>query len=124
MATLQAFKFGTVGRALPGVEVKIAEEDSEILLRGPNLFREYWANPEATVETLVDGWLHTGDVGKLDDEGFLSITGRKKDIIITAGGKNLTPVEPRERPAAVAVHLPSDDARRPAALSGRADHPG
>ena len=91
VATLQAFKFGTAGRALPGVEVKIAEEDSEILLRGPNLFREYWANPEATVETLVDGWLHTGDVGSVDDEGFLSITGRKKDIIITAGGKNLTP---------------------------------
>jgi long-chain acyl-CoA synthetase len=91
VATLEDFKFGTVGRAMPGVEVRIAEEDDEILLRGPNIFREYWRNPEATAETLVDGWLHTGDVGQLDDEGYLSITGRKKDIIITAGGKNLTP---------------------------------
>ncbi len=91
VATLDNFKVGTVGRPMPGVEVRIAEEDQEILLRGPNIFREYWRNPEATKEALVDGWLHTGDVGAVDDEGFLSITGRKKDIIITAGGKNLTP---------------------------------
>jgi long-chain acyl-CoA synthetase len=91
VATLDHFKFGTVGMALPGVEVKIADEDGEILLRGPNVFTEYWDNAEATAETLVDGWLHTGDVGELDDEGYLTITGRKKDIIITAGGKNLTP---------------------------------
>jgi long-chain acyl-CoA synthetase len=91
VATLEHFKFGTVGRALPGIEIKIAEEDGEILTRGPNVFKEYWDNPDATAETLVDGWLHTGDVGELDDEGYLRITGRKKDIIITAGGKNLTP---------------------------------
>ena len=91
VGTLDEFKFGTVGKPLPGIEVRIAEEDQEILMRGPNVFKEYWGNPEATAETLVDGWLHTGDLGELDEEGFLKITGRKKDIIITAGGKNLTP---------------------------------
>ncbi|HEY7438010.1 MAG TPA: long-chain fatty acid--CoA ligase, partial [Acidimicrobiia bacterium] len=90
VGTLDHFKFGTVGRALPGVEIKIAE-DGEILCKGPHIFREYWRNPEATEETMTDGWLRTGDLGELDDDGYLKITGRKKDIIITAGGKNLTP---------------------------------
>ena len=85
-------KIGTVGKAVPNCEVKIAEEDGEILLRGTNIFREYWQNPEATAEALTDdGWFRTGDLGEIDDEGFLKITGRKKDIIITAGGKNLAP---------------------------------
>jgi long-chain acyl-CoA synthetase len=90
VSTVENHRFGTVGRALPGVEIKIAD-DGEILIKGPNIFHGYH-NQAATSFGAVDkGWLHTGDLGSLDEDGYLSITGRKKDIIITAGGKNLTP---------------------------------
>jgi long-chain acyl-CoA synthetase len=88
--TPESFRFGSIGKPLPGVEVKIGE-DGEILLRGANIFKGYYKNEEATEETLGDGWLHTGDLGYMDEDGFVYINGRKKDIIITAGGKNITP---------------------------------
>src|SRR4051794_8315267 len=91
-STVADHRLGTVGRALPGAEIRIAD-DGEILLRGPHIFQGYYSGDDTTAFGGVsdDGWLHTGDLGSLDDDGYLTITGRKKDIMITAGGKNLTP---------------------------------
>jgi len=94
--TLEEFRFGSIGKPLPGVEVRIAD-DGEILLRGANIFQGYFKNKQASEETLEGGWLHTGDLGHMDDDGFVYISGRKKDIIITAGGKNITPANLENR---------------------------
>jgi long-chain acyl-CoA synthetase len=89
-STVEHHRFGTVGRALPGVELKIAD-DGEILIKGANIFHGYHNQASTSFGAVENGWLHTGDLGSIDEDGYLSITGRKKDIIITAGGKNLTP---------------------------------
>jgi long-chain acyl-CoA synthetase len=90
ISTIADHRWGTVGRALPDAQVRIAE-DGEILVKGPHIFQGYYKMQDKAFGEIEDGWLHTGDLGAIDDDGYISITGRKKDIIITAGGKNITP---------------------------------
>ncbi|MGW7584053.1 AMP-dependent synthetase/ligase [Kitasatospora sp. NPDC054768] len=89
-------KIGTVGQPVPGSSVRIAE-DGEVFFKGPHVFTGYWNNPKATADTLKDGWIATGDLGSLDSDGYLTITGRKKEIIVTAGGKNVAPAVIEDR---------------------------
>ena len=110
-----AVKLGTVGPVIPPMECRIAD-DGEVLLKGPFVFAGYWKNEDATRSTVVDGWLHSGDIGELDDEGFLRITDRKKHLIITAGGKNLAPANieraiKSQSPLISQIHVHGD--RRP-----------
>jgi long-chain acyl-CoA synthetase len=90
ISTTKAFKFGTVGRPVPGITVKIGD-DGEIYAKGPNIAQGYFKRPEETAEAFRDGWFYTGDIGHFDEDGFLLITDRKKDIIVTSGGKNVAP---------------------------------
>jgi long-chain acyl-CoA synthetase len=121
-------RISTVGKAVPGVELKI-DPEGEILVRGDLMMQGYWNNPAATDEAIRDGWLHTGDLGHLSDDGFLSITGRKKEIIVNSGGDNIAParieamltmqgnidqamISGDKRPWLAAVIVPSQEVRK------------
>ena len=119
---VEKFKFGTVGQIIPGMEAKI-DHDGELLLRGQGLFQGYYKDPEATAAAIdEDGWFHTGDIAVMDDEGFLKITDRKKDLIVTAGGKNIAPQNIENLTRTPAPDQPGHGLRRPPEIPDRPDH--